>query len=245
MLFDLRSRRRKNTVRVIYSLLSAVMIVGLVAFGVGTGTSGLFGGNNNSGGSNNANNSGLVTKAEAAVKKNPDSASAWSSLFYANYANATSGSNVSGSVGELTKSGVAAMKQTANAWEKYLALSDGKPSFVNAINAGKMYVDLGLYTNKGEFNSAATAWEYAISALPQTEYASLVNQYTCLALSAYAGGQTTTGDQAGQKTVEVAKLAKLPKDQITGYGAMFKNAKTSASEAKSYAAASCSTLTVS
>ena len=38
MLFDLRSRGRRTTVRVIYLFLALVMVAGLVLVGVGTGT---------------------------------------------------------------------------------------------------------------------------------------------------------------------------------------------------------------
>ena len=40
MLFDLRSRGRRHTVRVIYLFLALVMASGLVLVGVGTGSSG-------------------------------------------------------------------------------------------------------------------------------------------------------------------------------------------------------------
>lgn len=246
MLFDLRSRRRKNTVRVVYSLLAAVMVVGLVAFGIGTGTSGLFGsGNSSSSSSNSSDGSNLISKAEAKVKKDPSSASAWANLFNAHYVDATSGSNINSSTGALTTTGVAAMKAAVPAWEKYVKLSGDKPLFQDATNAGHMYVDLALYDSKTEWVNAVSAWEYAVQALRSTDYSSLVDQYTCLTLSAYAGGQTTTADAAATKTEQVSKAAKLAKTAITEDKAIFKAAKSSTKEAEEYAADSCSTLSVS
>src|SRR5579875_3506333 len=95
MLFDLRSRRRRGTVRVIYILLAIVMVVGLVGLGIGTGnTGGLLnaGSNGSGGGSTNSLDNTQVKSAVKAVRHNPSAAN-WAALMSARYAAAGSGYN--------------------------------------------------------------------------------------------------------------------------------------------------------
>src|SRR5579862_4691711 len=92
MLFDLRSRGRRTTVRGVYLLLAVLMGGGLILFGVGTGVSGggllnAFGGSGGS--SQKAQVSSVERSAEKAVKSNPNSASDWAKLLEAQWESAT------------------------------------------------------------------------------------------------------------------------------------------------------------
>src|SRR5437764_12469550 len=83
MLFDLRGRGRRTTVRGVYLTLAILMGGGLILFGVGTGVGG--GGLLNAiGGGGGSNKNQVVSSqernAEKAVKSHPNSAAAWGSL---------------------------------------------------------------------------------------------------------------------------------------------------------------------
>lgn len=90
MLFDLRSRGRRTTVRVIYVLLALVMLSGLILVGVGTGNDngGLLNAFTNNGSGNGSQNSAINTQtrnALKATKANPNSKEAWRSLVNARW----------------------------------------------------------------------------------------------------------------------------------------------------------------
>src|SRR5579875_3831266 len=123
MLFDLRSRRRRGTVRVIYILLAIVMVVGLVGLGIGTGNSGGLlnaGGNGGSGGNNNSLNTRQVNNAIKAVHKHPTAAN-WAALMAARYGAASSGYN--STTGVYSKAGRDQLQKGADAWQQYLTAS--------------------------------------------------------------------------------------------------------------------------
>src|SRR5947209_20104114 len=86
MLFDLRSRGRRTTVRGIYLTLAILMGGGLILFGVGTGVGG--GGLLNAfSGSGGGNAKPVVSQAEkdalAATRQRPTDSQAWSQLVQA------------------------------------------------------------------------------------------------------------------------------------------------------------------
>jgi hypothetical protein len=241
MLFDLRSRRRKNVVRVIYLGLAALMIVGLVLFGVGTGASGLLNNGNGGGGSNGTTNT-QVKKAEAAVKQHPNSASAWGSLYEAQMINAQSGTNVTGTSGEPTRSGVKALKAAAVSWQKYLALTNQKPSLVLAEYAGKMYTTLALTNTSGAWNDATDSWQYAIQATPASQPGSLITPYECAALTGYAGKQTQNATLAAARAEQLAKKIHESVADTAQLKEALVGAKKATKTAAEGALATCSTL---
>src|ERR1700691_238363 len=106
MLFDLRSRGRRTTVRVIYGSLAVLMVVGLVGLGIGTGnTGGILDASQNSGsgGGDQISNTALK-KALDAVKKKP-SAGNWASLMTARWSDAGTGNNYDSTTSTYTVSG--------------------------------------------------------------------------------------------------------------------------------------------
>ena len=83
MLFDLRRRGRRRTVKIIYTGLAVLIGVGLVGFGIGTGVNG--GGvvnavseNNKGGGTPTYQKQ--VAEAAKRTRENPNDAAAWAAL---------------------------------------------------------------------------------------------------------------------------------------------------------------------
>src|ERR1700749_4446414 len=110
MLFDLRSRGRRTTVRVIYLFLALVMVSGLVLVGVGTGSNqgGLlnaFTNNGSGGGGGSQDADKQLPTAIKAAKNNPNSAKAWSNLIQARWSVANSGNNLNTTTGAYSASG--------------------------------------------------------------------------------------------------------------------------------------------
>jgi tetratricopeptide (TPR) repeat protein len=198
MLFDLRSRGRRTTVRGVYLTLAILMGGGLILFGVGTGVSGggLLNAFNGSGGGNQkATVSAAEKSAEKAVKANPSSPAAWAQLVQARWTNAGQGGNYDTATQSFTASGKKELAKAGQAWQRYLQLTGGKDPQQIAVLAGR------IYASEGNYAGEASAWEVEAAANP-----SQVKGYECLALSSYAAGQTRKGDLALNKA-----LAMVPK----------------------------------
>jgi hypothetical protein len=225
MLFDIRSRGRRQTVRVIYLFLALVMVAGLVLVGVGTGSNqgGLLNAftNGSSGGGSQIADQQL-TKAIKATKKDPQSAGNWSTLLEARWSAAGSGTNFNTTSGEFTAGGKKQLTLGAVAWQRYLKLTNGKPTTENSILAARVYQSLS------QWKSASNAWEFAAQTQPS------LKPYLCMALSSYAGGQTAKGDLATGKAVALA-----PKLQQLTLKSTLKSAKSSATTAQQATIANC------
>jgi tetratricopeptide (TPR) repeat protein len=201
MLFDLRSRGRRTTVRGIYLTLALVMGGGLILFGVGTGVSGggllnAFGGGGGSGTQNQVVNS-AVRAAQKAVKANPNSPAAWAQMVQARWTAAGQGSNYDSATQSFTASGQKQLNQATAAWQHYLTLTKGSDPKGIATLAARAYSSLKDWAGE------AGAWEVVAASSP-----SAPKGYECLALSAYAAGQIDKGDLALNKA-----LSLLPKSQ--------------------------------
>lgn len=223
MLFDLRSRGRRTTVKFIYSGLALVMLVGLIGLGVGTGTGngGFLNLDSNGGGGGNSNSAFTKQTKEAikAVNKSPNSASAWSSLVLARYSEASSGSNYNSTTGAFSAGGIKQLKLGAQAWQHYIKVA-GKPDFTTATLAARIYQNLGQWLNE------STAWEYAVQTQP-TGSSNALKPYMCMALSSYAAGRTATGDLAAAQAIKLT-----PKIQRLTLQSSFKSAKSSKTTAE-------------
>src|SRR6059058_4504735 len=120
MLFDLRSRGRRTTVRGVYLALAILMGGGLVLFGVGTGVGGggllnAFGGGG--GTSQNQAVNAAERKAEKAVKANPSSAAARAALLEARWTTATTdGTGFDIRTGRFTKLGISELTKLTQDW---------------------------------------------------------------------------------------------------------------------------------
>jgi predicted Zn-dependent protease len=197
MLFDLRSRGRRRTVQVVYLGLAVLMGGGLVLFGVGTGSGigGLL--NAFTGNGSNQQTAVLSSQEKTALREtrqNPTSAAAWGSLVTARWENASS-TGYNSTTATYTTAGKKELAAAATAWQRYLQLTKNPDSTV-AILAARAYGALGQYAGE------AGAWEIESLATPNQ-----VKGYECLAVSAYAAGQTRKGDLAAAKALSLTPKA--------------------------------------
>jgi hypothetical protein len=212
MLFDLRSRGRRTTVRGIYLTLAIVMGGGLILFGVGTGVGGgglLNAFNGGGGGGQNQTVSAAEKKAEKAVKTHPDSPAAWAQLVQARWTSAGQGSNYNATTQTFTASGKKELTQAGQAWQRYIALTHGGDPQGIAVLAARAYASVGNYSGE------ASAWEVESEATPSAK------GFECLALSSYAAKQTRKADLALNKA-----LTLVPKAQHKTLTTQIQAAKT-------------------
>jgi hypothetical protein len=229
MLFDLRSRGRRHTVRVIYLFLALVMVAGLVLVGVGTGSNqgGLLNAFTNNGSGNGQGDAvnAQTKSAIDAVKKHPKSASAWQNLLEARYTAAGTGNGFNDTSDTYTSVGKQQLRLAADAWQTYLKLTSDKPAAESSTLAARVYQNLGDWPNE------ANAWEYVVQS---TTGDLAFKPYICWALSSYAAKRTTTGDLAAAQAVKLS-----PKLERLTLQSTLKSAKSSPSTAQSTLAEDC------
>src|SRR4051794_38990107 len=149
MLFDLRGRGRRNTVKIIYVFLAILMGGGLVLFGIGGATSGglvdAITGSSPSG----ATGEKRFLKQEAVAQKqltaNPSNQAAYIALIRARVHLAGTGDRYDSNTDTYTAAGKAQLRRAVDAWNKYQALNP-KPSDEQARVASQMvqaFVSLG------------------------------------------------------------------------------------------------------
>jgi hypothetical protein len=217
MLFDLRSRGRRRTVRVVYGLLAVVMVVGLVGLGIGTGSSGGIlnaGENSNSSGGGSTLADQALKSALAAVKKHPTAAN-WATVMTDRWSVANSGSNYSSTSG-YSASGKKQLQYGADAWQSYLKLAGQKTGATFLQNS---FLAAELYQNLQQWSNEAEVWNAAAQA---TSGQQTLKPLLCLAYSAYAAKQTAKGNLAAAEAVKL-----LPKLQQLTEKSTLKSASTS------------------
>jgi hypothetical protein len=205
MLFDLRSRGRRTTVRGIYLTLAIVMGGGLILFGVGTGVGGgglLNAFNGGGGGNPNQVANGPIRSAEKAVRTHPQSAAAWAQLVEARWTAAGQGTNFSTQTQNFTASGKKELSQAASAWQHYLQITNGRDPQGVALLAAKVYDAMN------DYSGLAAAWEVETATNPHQ-----VKGYECLAMSAYAAKETRKADLALAKVMTM--VPKAQRKQLT------------------------------
>lgn len=208
MLFDLRSRGRRRTVQAVYLLLAILLGGGLVLFGVGAGN-GLGGLLNafNGGGSSSGQKAVVSQQEQQAIKQTqqtPNDPQAWANLLQARWTSAGQGADFNSSTGQFTKSGLNELSLATQAWQRYLQL-EKNPDPNLAVLAARAYA--GQQNYAGE----ASAWDIETAADPTA-----VKGFECLAVSAYAAGQTRKGDLASAKALSMVPKAQqaLLKNQL-------------------------------
>jgi hypothetical protein len=231
MLFDLRSRGRRTTVRIIYLLLALVMLSGLILVGVGTGNNngGLLNAfTNNGSGSSGGQSKAILNQTRKALKAttaNPKSPGAWAKLVQARWSEAGSGNNYNTTTEAYTASGKKQLKLALAAWDKYLPLTNDKPS----INVSTLAARAGVIV--ADWPTSSNAWQYVVSGEAGSSSA---QAFLCLAFTSYASGNSRTGDLASAKVVTVApKLQRLQLKQE------LKAAKKTKTTAEEYATEEC------
>jgi hypothetical protein len=218
MLFDLRGRGRRRTVKIVYITLAVLMGGGLVLFGIGGGGA-MQGGlvdaiTGSSGGDTGAER--FVTKERAAVvltQQKPQDPAAWAALARARVQTAGVGDNFDPGTATYTAAGKAKLAAAAEAWDKYLALNPKNPDDRVAGLMVRAFDQTGL--NKPE--DAVKAQEIITEARPKD------TTFATLAIYAYQAGQTRKGDLASAKALELS-----PKDQRNTLKSQLDQAKQAA-----------------
>jgi hypothetical protein len=195
MLFDLRGRGRRTTVRVIYIGLAVLIGVGLVGFGVGGGFGGggILSSAGNSEGSGGASFKSKIEKYEKVTKKEPNNVSAWENLAKNLLHEAGNEGNVTSS-GTLTASGRELYRRASQAWLSYLALNPHPP------NPELAQLVFGIYSEAG-LNEPAKAVQALNIVVTKRGIASY---YAQLAEYAYKAHNPGLGDLATAKAVKLA-----------------------------------------
>jgi hypothetical protein len=213
VLFDLQSPRRRRVIRVTFGALAAIFAISFVGFGVGTGAgSGGFLNNlfNGSGGSSSATAfDDDIKAAEQQLAANPNDTTAQARLVQLQYsaANANRQSN-----GAPTSDGEQHLQEAADAWNKYVKLSNGNPDpstavyalntfdFLARLNFAKARTDTSTADALTDVTAAVDAWKTAaqaqqvlINARPNKTSA---NSYANLAQYLYLAGDMKGGDAA-------------------------------------------------
>lgn len=212
MLFDLQSPRRRRVIRVTFGALAAIFAISFVFLGVGTGGGGfsisdLFG----NGGSSDAS-SAFDDDIEAAQQKlaaNPNDSAALVELVQLHY---QAGSQDVNSDGTLTSDGEQELRQSADAWNKYVKLAKGNIDQTAALFALNTFDQLGgvdfekarsdtstadaltdVTAAVNDWKSAAQAQQVLIQAQPNKTNS---NTFSRLASYLYLSGQTQAAEQA-------------------------------------------------
>lgn len=231
MLFDLRSKRRRHLVRIVYGLLALIMLGGLVLVGVGTGNNngGILNAftNNGSGGNQNSVVNQQVKAAVKKTEKDPNSGAAWANLVQARWTAAGTGSNYDSTTSAYTDSGKDQLRYATAAWTKYLSVTNDKPA------VGTSFVAAHAYQALTKWSEASQVWQYVIDSEGPGTTAALKG-YLCTALTSYAAGQKSTAVLAQNEALKVA--SKTEKLELKSD---FSAAKASKATAAQYAAGDC------
>jgi len=198
MLFDLRGRGRRRTVRVIYIGLALLMGIGLVGFGIGGGFGGggILNAASENGGAGSASFSSQIKKYTKVTQQQPTNIAAWEKLAEAQLHEAGGEAYVT-SAG-LTSKGRELFHQTAQSWASYLALNPPKPSVKLAQLMVPIYSEGGL----NEPAEAVRVLQIVVAGKPNSAalWASL-SQY------AYKAKNIRVGDLAAGKAISLAPAA--------------------------------------
>ena len=198
MLFDLRGRGRRRTVRVIYGGLALLIGAGLVFFGVGAGLGGggLLNSLTGTEGSSSASFSNQIKKYKKLTQQQPSSIHAWEQLTLAQLHEGGGEAYVSG--GKLTSKGKELFTQIAQSWNGYIALSPPKPNVEIAQEMVRVFGEEGL----NQPAEAVKVLQIVTAARPES--AAL---YASLAEYAYKAHNTRIGDLASEKALALAPSA--------------------------------------
>jgi tetratricopeptide (TPR) repeat protein len=201
MLFDLRGRGRRRTVRVVYSGLALLFLLGFVGFGVGSIGGGggggvveaLFGNKEGGGGTNYESQ---VKAAKKLTVQQPQNSAAWGQLIHAVLLQAGGGENYNSTENSFTSKAQPLLRQIHEAWQHYLKLNPQHPSSELAAEV------LRVYTTPGGLNEPAEAMKaLKIEIANRPPSASL---YYDLAVLAYQANDKSEGDRASKKALALA-----------------------------------------
>jgi hypothetical protein len=231
MLFDLRSRGRRTTVRVVYGGIAIIFVLAFVGAGVGTGFGSSFSIGELFGSAGSSKTYGAaVQAAEKRTKREPSSPAAWQALVEAQLRQSSESEYSNQTTGGFTTKGKQLLAHIQQSWERYLELEPKNPS---TSLAHRMIVVLG----EGGAESPAAAVR-ALQIVIPAEPPSVV-LYTELAQYSYQAGNTRQADLAAEKAIALAP--KSERARVKGVLAELKKNKgrpNSSSAASEGAAAS-------
>ena len=199
MLFDLRGRGRRRTVRVIYIGLALLMGIGLVGFGIGGGfgSGGLLNAASSNEGANSASFASQIKKYRKLTAQQPKNVEAWEHLTKALLLESGGRENFVAGSG-LTSQAKEQYAETSQAWLAYLALKPPTPSVKLAKGMVNVYGVEGLE----EPVHAVQALNVITEADPTSYYYNYL-----LAAYAYKAKNTRVGDLASAKAVALVPAA--------------------------------------
>jgi hypothetical protein len=225
MLFDLRGRGRRRTVRIVYSGLALLFFLGFVGFGVGSfgggGVLELLGGKGSGGGGENYG--AQVKAAKKVTVTQPNNPAAWSGLIHATLLQAGSGENYSNTQEAFTSKAQPLLTQVQEAWEHYLKLAAHHPDPELATEVMRIYTTGGGLTDPAE---AVKTLKIEMKGRPAN-----VTLYYDLAVLSYQAKDTREGDRAAAKAIALAPPA--DKKILEGRLAELKSGKSAASSGAS------------
>jgi hypothetical protein len=195
MLFDLRGRGRRRTVKTIYIGLALLIGVGLVGFGVGGGLGGggILNATSNNEGAGGASFASKIKKYEKLTKEHPANTAYWEQLAK-NLLHEAGNEGYVSSTGAPTSKGRALYKRASQAWASYLALNPPNPNPELAQLVYVIYAESGL----NEPAKAVQALNYVVERRPTASY------YAQLAEFAYKAKNERLGDLASAKAISLA-----------------------------------------
>jgi hypothetical protein len=203
MLFDLRGRGRRRTVRVIYGGLALLIGAGLVFFGVGAGVGGggLLNSLTGSEGSSSASFSAQIDKYKKLTQKQPNNVYAWEQLTLAQLHEA--GGEAYFANQRLTAKGRELFGQTAQSWNSYIALKPAKPNAQLALQMERVFGEEGL----NEPAEVVKVLQIVIPTKTESTPQYQASLYAALAEYAYKASNTRIGDLASAKAIALAPAA--------------------------------------
>lgn len=218
MLFDLRSRGRRNVIKVVYLTLALLMGGGLVFFGIGSDVAGgIVDAITERDGQGGGDIDDRLVKREAdqvaATRANPQNATAWAELARTRYLLAGQGDNFDQAQGTFTEEGRVKLRQAAEAWQKHLELAGERPDDRVASLMVQAFGPTGL----NDLDQAVLAQEAITQARPTSA------TFAQLAVLAYQADQSRKGDLASERAVELA-----PEDRKKSLEQQLEQAKTQA-----------------
>jgi hypothetical protein len=199
MLFDLRGRGRRRTIRTIYIGLALLMGVGLVGFGIGNGSSGggLLNAATKNEGSGGKSFSDQIKQYKKLTAQQPANVAAWEKLLSAQLHEAGGEAYVS-RAGVATGKGKELYAQAAQSWNRYMALNPRKTNSELAQRMVTVFGEEGL----NEPAAAVAVLQIVVATRPTS--ASL---YASLAQYAYKAHNTRVGDLASAKAIGLVPAA--------------------------------------
>lgn len=203
MLFDLRGRGRRRTVKVIYGGLALLIGAGLVFFGVGAGVGGggLLNSLTGNEGSSSASFSAQIDKYKKLTQKQPNNVYAWEQLTLAQLHEA--GGEAYFANQRLTAKGRELFGQTGQSWNSYIALKPSKPNAQLALQMERVFGEEGL----NEPAEVVKVLQIVIPTKSESTPQYQASLYASLAEYAYKANNTRIGDLASAKAIALSPAA--------------------------------------